>query len=176
MTALYSLDGISPRLPSDDDFWIAPNAALIGDVVIASGCGVWFNAVLRGDNEPIAIGEGSNIQDGCVLHTDMGFPLTVGRGCTVGHRAILHGCTIADTTLVGMGATVLNGARIGRACLVGAGALITENKEIPDGMLVIGSPARAVRKLTEKEIASLSESAVSYQANMRRFRAGLGAP
>ena len=170
---LYALDGAAPSLPADGDFWVAPSAALIGRVVLAAGASVWFNAVLRGDNEPIVVGEGSNVQDGCVCHTDVGFPLSVGADCTVGHLAILHGCTIGDTTLVGMGATVLNGAVIGSGVLVGAGALVTEGRAIPDGVLVVGRPARVIRDLTAEERARLALSAEGYRAKMRRFRSGL---
>ena len=170
---LYDLDGVAPKLPDDDDYWIAPGAHVIGDVHIGSGASIWFGATLRGDNEPVKIGAGSNVQDNVVMHTDMGFPMTVGENCTIGHKALLHGCTIGDGTLVGMGATVLNGARIGRNCLIGAGALVTEGKEIPDGSLVIGAPARVARSLSEDEIAGLVSAATGYQANMRRFRAGL---
>jgi carbonic anhydrase/acetyltransferase-like protein (isoleucine patch superfamily) len=169
--SLYDLDGVLPAL--EGEAWVAPGARLIGRVVLRARASVWFNAVLRGDNEPIVVGEGSNVQDGCVCHTDMGFPLTVGADCTVGHMAILHGCTIGDGSLVGMGATVLNGAVIGRNVLIGAGALITEGKEIPDGTLVIGRPGKVSRDLTAEEIAGLARSAAGYQANAARFRAGL---
>ncbi|PVE48827.1 gamma carbonic anhydrase family protein [Pararhodobacter aggregans] len=138
-----------------------------------AGASVWFTATLRGDNEWIEIGAGSNVQEGCTLHTDMGYPLTIGRDCTIGHNVILHGCTIGDETLIGMGATVLNGARIGRNCLIGAGALITEGKEIPDGSLVMGSPGKVVRQLDEAAFTRLRTSARNYQDNMRRFREGL---
>ena len=141
---LYALDGTRPETAKAGDWWLAPDAHVIGRVRLAAGVGVWFGAVLRGDNEWISIGEGSNIQEGCVLHTDMGYPLTVGANCTIGHRAILHGCTIGENSLVGMGATVLNGARIGANSLVGANALVTEGKEFPDNSLIIGSPAKAV--------------------------------
>ena len=138
-----------------------------------AGVGVWFGAVLRGDNEPILVGEATNIQENAVLHTDMGYPLVIGRDCTIGHKAMLHGCTIGDGTLIGMGATVLNGAKIGRGCLIGACALITEGKEIPDGSLVMGSPGRVVRMLDEAARARLLASAAGYRANAARFRAGL---
>lgn len=173
MTGLYDLDGISPHLAADGDVWVAPGAVLIGRVRLESGASVWFNAVLRGDNEEILIGPGSNVQDGSVLHTDPGFPLTLGQDCTVGHKAILHGCTLGDGALVGMGATVLNGARIGRESLIGAGALVTEGKEIPEGVLAMGTPAKVVRDLTEEERAGLRRTAEGYQANMRRYRTGL---
>jgi carbonic anhydrase/acetyltransferase-like protein (isoleucine patch superfamily) len=145
----------------------------MGRVVLGPGVGIWFGATLRGDNEPIVVGEATNIQENCVLHTDMGFPLTIGRDCTIGHKAMLHGCTIGDGTLIGMGATVLNGARIGRGCLIGACALITEGKEIPDGSLVMGSPGRVVRMLDAAAQARLLQSAAGYRANAARFRAGL---
>src|ERR1700723_1923936 len=139
---LYSLNGRRPTLPPDGFFWIAPNASVIGDVVVGLYVGIWFGTVLRGDNEPINIGARTNIQEGCTLHTDMGFPLFIGEDCTIGHNAILHGCAIGDGSLVGMGAIVLNGAKIGRGCLVGAGALLTEGKIFPDGSLIVGAPAK----------------------------------
>ena len=169
---LYALDGKAPKVPNGF-FFIAPSAEVIGNVELEEDASIWFEAVLRGDNELIRIGQGSNIQDLCVLHTDLGFPLTVGRGCTVGHHAILHGCTIGDHTLVGMGTTVLNGARIGRHCLIGADALITEGKEIPDNSLVVGSPGKVVRTLDEAARERLHQSAVQYVANARRFAVGL---
>lgn len=167
----YSLDGIVPEIA--EDAWIAPGARLIGRIVLAPRSSVWFNAVLRGDNEPIAVGDGSNVQDGCVCHTDIGFPLTIGADCTVGHMAILHGCTIGPRSLIGMGATVLNGARIGSGVLIGAGALVTEGKEIPDGTLAVGRPAKVVRDLTPAEIEGIAASARRYEDNAARFRAGL---
>ena len=172
---LYSLDGQTPELPRDGDFWIAPGAHVIGRVVLQAGTSIWFGANLRGDNEPIRIGAGTNIQENCVLHTDMGHPLTIGDGCTIGHKAMLHGCTIGENSLIGMGATVLNGARIGRDCLIGAGALITEGKEIPDGSLVMGAPGKVIRSLDAAAIDGLKQSAMHYQQNMRRFRSGLTA-
>src|SRR5687768_2612625 len=159
---LYSLDGTAPETPPEGSWWLAPDAHLVGRIRIAADVGIWFGAVLRGDKEWIEIGEGSNIQEGCVLHTDMGFPLRIGAGCTIGHRAILHGCIIGENSLVGMGATVLNGARIGRNCLIGAAALVTEGKEIPDGSLVVGAPGKVVRQLSEAEIAGLTRSAERY--------------
>ncbi len=170
---IYALDDILPEI--DADSWVAPNANVIGRVTLRAGASVWFGATLRGDNERITLGEGSNVQENCTLHTDMGFPLTIGRNCTIGHAAILHGCTIGDESLVGMGAVVLNGARIGRNCLIGAGALVTEGKEIPDGSLVMGSPGRVVRDLDAAARAKLRESALGYQENMRRFGKGLRA-
>jgi carbonic anhydrase/acetyltransferase-like protein (isoleucine patch superfamily) len=171
--SLHTLDGIAPELPADGDAWVAPGARLIGRIILRRGASVWFNAVLRGDNEPIVVGEDSNVQDGCVCHTDMGFPLTIGPRCTVGHIAILHGCTVGEQSLIGMGSTVLNGAVIGPRVLVGAGALVTEGREIPEGTLAVGRPAKPVRDLTEAEIAGLARSAEGYRANMKRFRAGL---
>ncbi|RMH49213.1 MAG: gamma carbonic anhydrase family protein [Alphaproteobacteria bacterium] len=170
---LYALDGIVPTLPEDGDFWIAPDANVIGKVVIESGASVWFGCTLRGDNEEIRIGRGTNVQENTVMHTDMGYPLTVGPDCTIGHKAVLHGCTIGEGTLVGMGATILNGARIGRNCLIGAGALVTEGKEIPDRSLVVGAPGRVVRTLDDAAVKALLASAEHYRENMRRFRSGL---
>ena len=170
---LYSLDGTQPETPPEGEWWLAPDAHVIGRVRIGREVGIWFGAVLRGDNEWIEIGERTNIQEGCVLHTDMGSPLSIGAGCTIGHRAILHGCTIGENSLVGMGATVLNGARIGRNCLVGANALVTEGKEFPDNSLIVGSPARALRSLDEAAAADLGDSAAGYVANWKRFAAGL---
>ncbi|TCS61115.1 gamma carbonic anhydrase family protein [Primorskyibacter sedentarius] len=168
---LYSIDGQAPEIA--EDTWVAPDANLIGRIVLEEGASVWFGSTLRGDNEQILIGAGSNVQENCVFHTDMGFPLTIGAGCTIGHKVMLHGCTIGDNSLIGMGATVLNGARIGKNCLIGAGALITEGKEIPDGSLVMGAPGKVVRQLDETAIQGLAKSALGYQANMRRFRDGL---
>lgn len=170
---LYALDGHAPQTPDDGDFWIAPDANVIGKVVLESATSVWFGCTLRGDNETITIGEGTNVQENCVMHTDMGYPLTIGPGCTIGHKAMLHGCVLGENVLIGMGATVLNGARIGNNCLVGAGALITEGKEIPDGSLVMGAPGKVVRQLDDGAIERLKASARHYQDNMRRFRAGL---
>lgn len=168
---LYSLDGIAPDIAEDS--WIAPDANVIGKIVVEAGASIWFGSTLRGDNEVILVGEGSNIQENSVLHTDMGFPLNIGKGCTIGHKAMLHGCTIGDNSLIGMGATVLNGAKIGKNCLIGANALITEGKEIPDGSLVMGAPGKVVRQLDDAAIESLRKSAIGYQNNMRRFRSGL---
>ncbi|WP_321363513.1 gamma carbonic anhydrase family protein [uncultured Celeribacter sp.] len=172
---LYSLDDHAPVLPENGDYWVAPDANVIGKVILEEGANIWFGATLRGDNEAIVVGEGTNIQENTVCHTDMGYPLTIGAGCTIGHKAMLHGCTIGENTLIGMGATVLNGAKIGKNCLIGAGALITEGKEIPNGSLVMGSPGRVVRELTEAQIAGLKASALHYQQNAQRFRDGLKA-
>lgn len=170
---LYALDGIAPQIA--EETWIAPDANLIGRIVVEEAASVWFCATLRGDNETITVGAGSNIQENCVLHTDMGYPLTIGKGCTIGHKVMLHGCIIGDNSLIGMGATILNGAKIGKNCLIGAGALITEGKEIPDGSLVMGVPGKVVRDLDDAAIEGLRKSALGYQANMRRFRDGLKA-
>lgn len=170
---LYALDGKAPRFVEAESNWIAPDATLIGDVHLGRNVGIWFGVVIRGDNEPIVIGEDSNVQEHTVMHTDIGFPLAIGVGCTIGHRAMLHGCTIGDNTLVGMGAIVLNGARIGNNCLVGAGALVTEGKVFPDNSLIVGSPARVVRTLDEQAVAGLRSSAKHYVDNGRRFRTGL---
>lgn len=173
MSGLYALDGVAPTLPDDGDYWIAPGARVMGAVTLMSGASVWFNAVIRGDNDPIIIGPGSNVQEGTVIHTDPGFTVRIGAGCTIGHAAIIHGCEIGDNSLIGMGATVLNGAKIGRNCLVGANALVTEGKEFPDGSLIVGSPAKAVRQLDETAIQGLRRSAAHYVENMRRIRNGL---
>ncbi|MBN9671066.1 gamma carbonic anhydrase family protein [Roseibium aggregatum] len=170
---IYSLDGRTPVFPDDNDFWVAPNATLIGDIRLLSAASVWFGAILRGDNEPITVGARSNVQDGCVFHTDMGYPLTIGSDCTIGHKAILHGCTIKDNSLIGMGATVLNGAVIGSNCIVGANALIAEGKEIPDNSLVVGVPGKVVRSLPEDAAETIRKSAEGYVRNWRRFKAGL---
>ena len=172
---LYALDGIHPETPDDGDYWVAPGAHVIGKVTLHSASSVWFGCTLRGDNERITLGAGSNIQENCVLHTDMGYPLTIGAGCTIGHKAMLHGCVIGTNALIGMGATVLNGAVIGDNCLIGAGALITEGRHIPDGSLVMGVPGKVVRALDAAAIEGLKASARGYQANMRRFRDGLSA-
>lgn len=170
---IYRLGDTQPQLPAADRFWAAPDAHIIGDVYIGENVGIWFGAVLRGDNEPIIIGARSNIQDGVMVHTDPGMGVTIGEGCTVGHHAIIHGCTIGSNSLIGMGATVLNGARIGNNCLVGANALITEGKSFPDNSLIVGSPARVVRTLDEKAIAGLMLSAENYVRNWRRYAADL---
>lgn len=170
---LYALDGVSPEIAAGA--WVAPDANLIGKVVVEEAGSVWFGCTLRGDNEEIRVGAGSNVQENVVCHTDMGYPLVIGQGCTIGHKVMLHGCTIGDNTLIGMGATILNGARIGSNCLIGAGALITEGKEIPDGSLVMGMPGKVVRQLDEAAIEGLRKSALNYQANARRFGAGLNA-
>ncbi|AKO96162.1 Carbonic anhydrase/acetyltransferase, isoleucine patch superfamily [Marinovum algicola DG 898] len=166
---LYALGELVPQTPGPGSFWIAPGAHVIGDVRLGRDVGIWFGAVLRGDKEPLSIGDGSNIQEHVMIHADPGFPVRIGAGVTVGHRAIVHGCTIGDGTLVGMGATVLNGARIGSNCLIGAGALVTEGKDIPDGALVMGSPAKVVRMLGDEGRADLRRPAEAYVQNWRRF-------
>ena len=171
--AIHVLDGIAPELPEEGAYWIAASADVIGRVRLERNASVWFNAVLRGDNELIWLGEGSNIQDGCVLHTDIGSPLTVGRNCTIGHQAMLHGCTIGENTLVGIGATILNGAVIGRNCLIGAHTFIPERKVIPDNSLVMGAPGKVVRELDAEGVARLSAAAASYVRNWKRFAKGL---
>ncbi|WP_282026814.1 gamma carbonic anhydrase family protein [Limimaricola cinnabarinus] len=170
---IYALDGETPEI--DATAWVAPGAHVIGRVTLAPGSSVWFGSTIRGDNERITLGENTNVQENCVLHTDMGFPLDIGAGVTVGHKAMLHGCTIGENSLIGMGATVLNGAKIGRDCLIGAGALVTEGKEIPDGSLVMGAPGKVVRQLDEAAIEKLRASALNYRDNAARFRDGLEA-
>ncbi len=168
---IYELDGVRPQI--DPTAWVAPTAVLIGNVIVGPRANIWFGAVLRGDNEPIVVGEGSNIQENSVLHTDMGSPLTIGANCTIGHKAMLHGCIIEDGSLIGMGATLLNGAKIGAGSLVGACALVTEGKEIPPGSLVMGAPAKVVRELDAAAQARLLKSATGYQANAARFARGI---
>ncbi|WP_018001096.1 gamma carbonic anhydrase family protein [Paracoccus sp. N5] len=168
---IWELDGITPQL--DAEAWVAPGAQLMGRVVLEPGASVWFGAVLRGDNEEIRVGRGSNVQDLTVCHTDMGYPLTIGANCTIGHRAILHGCTIEDGVLIGMGATIMNGARIGAGSLIGAGALVAEGKEIPPGSLVMGAPGKILRQLDDIARAQLLKSAEAYRRNAARFRKGL---
>ncbi len=170
---IFSLGDRHPSFPPEGRYWVAPNATLIGDVRLGDEAGVWFGAVLRGDNEPIVLGARSNVQELCTFHTDIGSPLTIGNDCTIGHNAILHGCTIGEGSLVGMGSVILNGAKIGKGCLVGAKALVTEGKEFPDYTLIVGSPAKAVRQLDDEAIAGLLASAKHYVENWRRFAAGL---
>jgi carbonic anhydrase/acetyltransferase-like protein (isoleucine patch superfamily) len=172
---VYSLDEFTPDLPESGEFWIASEAVVAGRIRVRRGVGIWFGTVLRAEDEWITLGEGSNIQDGCVLHVDPGYPLSIGRNCTIGHRAIVHGCTIGDNTLIGMGTTILNGARVGRNCLVGANCLITENKVIPDNSLVMGAPGKVVREVDEATVRNLTRSAEQYQAKWRRYAQGLKA-
>ena len=169
--AVYALDEVAPRMA--DSAWVADSAQVMGDVVMEADASVWFGTVVRGDTATITIGEGTNVQDASVLHADLGMPLVIGRHVTVGHQVMLHGCTIGDESLIGIGAIVLNGAKIGKNCLVGAGALVTEGKEFPDGSMIIGSPARAVKALTPEQIEGLRRSAQHYIDNARRFKAGL---
>ncbi len=168
---IYTLDGIAPQIAADA--WCAPDANLIGKVVLEPEASVWFGATLRGDNEEIRVGRGSNVQENCVLHTDIGYPLVIGPDCTIGHKAMLHGCTIGEGSLIGMGATILNGAKIGRFCLIGAGALITEGKEIPDFSLVMGAPGKVIRQIDAETQTRLRASAANYRANAARFKRGL---
>ncbi len=170
---IYALDGTSPTL--SDGVWVAPNASVIGDVHLGIDVSIWFGVVIRCDNEPVHIGSGTNIQDNSVLHSDMGFPLKIGSGITVGHKAMLHGCTVGDNSLVGIGATILNGAVIGKNCIIGAHALITEGKQIPDNSLVVGSPGRVIKTLGEQQIKMLEVSALHYIENAKRFKNGLEA-
>ena len=169
--AVYELDGLAPQIA--DSAWVADSAQVMGQVSLGEDVGVWFGAVLRGDSAEIRVGRGSNIQDASVLHVDAGQPLVIGENVTVGHQVTLHGCTIGDESLIGIGAVVLNGARIGRHCLVGAGALVTEGKECPDGSMIIGSPAKAIRQLSPEQIEGLRKSAEHYIHNARRYKAGL---
>ena len=170
---VYGLGEAVPELPQDGQYWIAPGAVVIGRVILKTNASVWFGAVLRGDNEPITVGQNSNVQDGAVLHTDAGTPLTIGANVTVGHQAMLHGCTVGDNSLIGIGAVVLNGARIGRNCLIGAKALIPEGKDIPDNSLVVGSPGRVLRPVSDEQIVFFAHSAEHYVQNWKRYASGL---
>ena len=170
---LFRLEDARVELPDEDAYWVAPTAVLIGDVTLHNNASVWFGAILRGDNERITLGENTNVQDNCVLHTDLGFPLNIGPDCTIGHNVVLHGCTIDRNSLIGIGSTVLNGTRIGQNCVVGANTLITEDKEFPDNSLILGSPGRVVRTLEPEQTASIADAAHHYVQNWRRYRAGL---
>jgi len=170
---IYAFGDSRPQLPPEGEYWVAPSASVIGNVILHPNASVWFGAVLRGDNDPITVGPDSNIQDGSVLHTDMGSPLTIGRGVTVGHKAMLHGCEVGDYSLIGIGAVVLNGVKIGRNCIIGANALITEGKIIPDNSLVVGQPGKVVRERDPAHIAVLQMSAEHYVQNWKRFAAEL---
>ena len=169
--AVYALDDVTPQIA--ESAWVADSAQVMGEVSVGADASVWFGTVVRGDTATITIGEGSNVQDASVLHADLGMPLVICRHVTVGHQVMLHGCTIGDESLIGIGAIVLNGAKIGKNCLVGAGALVTEGKEFPDGSMIIGSPARVVKQLTSEQMQGLRQSAQHYIDNARRFKAGL---
>jgi len=171
--AVYNLGDVAPQLPDNDEYWIAPNAVVLGNVHLKRNASVWFGVVIRGDNDPIVIGENSNIQDNSVLHTDAGQPMIIGDGVTVGHMVMLHGCTIGDNSLIGIGSVILNGAKIGKNCLIGANVLITEGKEIPDNSLVMGAPGKVVREVSEGQARVLAGSARGYVSNWRRYRKGL---
>jgi carbonic anhydrase/acetyltransferase-like protein (isoleucine patch superfamily) len=170
---IYALADKKPQLPPEGEYWVAPNATIIGDVILKPGASVWFGAVVRGDNDPITIGRDTNIQDGSVLHSDPGEPLTIGDGVTVGHMVMLHSCEIGDNTLIGIGSVVLGRAKIGKNCLIGANALITEGKVIPDGSVVIGQPGKVVRQLEPAQIEALKGSAAHYVENWKRYRQDL---
>ena len=170
---IYELDEQQPELPAAGQFYIADTAVVIGRVRLKTNASIWYGSVLRGDNEWIEIGEGSNVQESCTLHTDLGFPLTVGPQCTVGHNVVLHGCSIAENSLIGMGAILLNGAKIGRNCLVGAGALVTEGKEFADNSLIVGSPAKAIRTLDDEAIGRLTWAADWYVKRWKQYSKGL---
>ena len=163
----YDLE--NKKVKSSNDNWVAPNATIIGDVTLEKNTSIWFNATLRGDIENIYIGEGSNVQDGSVLHTDPGFPLKVGKNITIGHLVMLHGCTIGDNSLIGIGAVILNNAKIGKNCIIGAKSLIAENKEIPDNSLVVGSPGRVIRKVSDEEVKLITKNAIRYQENWKKY-------
>lgn len=171
--AIYALDGTSPELPADGLYWVAETASVVGKVRLHSDVSIWFGSVLRGDNEWIEIGARTQIQDNCTLHTDPGFPLTIGQDCVIGHNAVLHGCTVGEKSLIGMGAIVLNGAKIGGNCLVGAGALVVEGKEFPDNSVILGAPAKAVRESDEKVSAMIARAADVYVQRWKRYAAGL---
>ena len=170
---LYALEGVAPEVPADGQYWVAPNAVVIGRVRLLKNASIWFGAVLRGDNEWITVGENSNVQDNSVIHTDPGQPVTIGANVTVGHRVILHSTTIGDGSLIGMGSTLLNRSRIGKNCLVGANTLVTEGKEFGDGSMIVGQPGRVARQLGDNELAMLRMSSASYVHNQHRFRGGL---
>ncbi len=171
--ALYEFEGIRPTVPEDGNYWIAPDAQVMGRVELKAGASVWFGSVLRGDNDPIVIGENSNVQDGSVLHTDLGKPLTIGANVTVGHKVMLHGCTISDNCLIGIGSIILNNTKIGKNCLIGANTLIAENKEIPDNSMVIGAPGRVIRQLSDEQIEMIRLSTEFYSENWKRFQRSL---
>jgi carbonic anhydrase/acetyltransferase-like protein (isoleucine patch superfamily) len=171
--ALYELDGTRVATPGEGRYWVAPTAVAIGKVIIEEDASIWFGSVLRGDNEPIRLGARSNLQEGCVLHTDPGFPLTIGSDCTIGHMVMLHGCSIGRGSLVGIGSIILNGVKIGEECLIGANTLITEGKEIPPRSMVLGSPGRIVRQLSDEDVERIGGAAKRYASNWKRFAAGM---
>lgn len=170
---LYRLDGIGPALPEAGSYWIAPDAQIIGNVWLEEDASVWFGSILRGDNERIHLGARVNVQDGCLLHTDMGYPMDIGADCSIGHHAVLHGCSIGENSLIGMSAILLNGSKIGRNCLVGANSLVTEGKVFPDNSLIVGSPARVIRHIDDETVTKLKKNAAHYVRNWRRFARGL---
>jgi carbonic anhydrase/acetyltransferase-like protein (isoleucine patch superfamily) len=169
--AIYELEGVRPEM--EGPHWIADSATVLGRVKLKKNASVWFNAVLRGDNDPIVVGENSNVQDGSILHTDIGQPTIIGNNCTIGHMVMLHGCTIGDNTLIGIGSIILNGAKIGKNCLIGANTLITEGKVIPDNSMVMGAPGKVVRELNEQQIGMITFSAHHYVENWQRYAKGL---
>lgn len=171
--ALYELDGSAPEVPENGQYWVAESATVLGKVILEENASVWFGSVLRGDNDPILVGRNSNVQDGSVLHTDLGCPLTIGEDVTIGHMVMLHGCTIGDNTLIGIGSTILNRAQIGKNCIIGAHSLIPEGKVIPDNSLVMGAPGKVVRELGPDQAAMIKGSADVYVANWKRFASGL---
>ena len=171
--AIYELDGQKPDLPESGNYWVADNAQVMGNVILKENASVWYGAIVRGDNDPITIGENTNIQDGSVLHTDVGCPLTIGRNVTIGHMVMLHGCTIGEETLIGIGSTILNKARIGKNCIIGAHALIPEGKEIPDNSLVMGAPGKIIKQVSEQQAQVIKMSAVHYVENWKRHAASL---
>ncbi len=171
--AVFTLDDKRVQFPAGGNAWIAPNAVVVGNVILEDDASVWFNTVIRGDNEPIRIGARSNVQDGCVLHTDPGFPMLIGEDCTVGHMVMLHGCRIGRGSLIGIGAIILNGAEIGDDCLIGAGALIPEGKKIPARSVVMGAPGKIIREVTDADITRMRAGATSYQRNWKRYAAGM---
>ena len=170
---VYALGDHAPKFPESGHYWIAPDAQVMGAIILEENASVWFGAVLRGDNEPITIGVNSNVQDGAVMHTDIGFPLTLGKNVTIGHQAMLHGCTVCDNSLIGIGATILNGAKIGKNCLIGAHALVGEGKEIPDNSMVLGMPGKIVRELDENNEKIMIVSAEHYVGNWKRYQRDL---
>lgn len=172
---VYALGSLAPTLPSEGEYWIAPTASVMGNVILKKNASIWWGATARGDTESLTIGENSNVQDGSVLHADYGMPLVIGSNVTVGHMVMLHGCTIGDNSLIGIGSIVLNGAKIGRNCLIGAGALIPEGKEIPDNSLVMGAPGKVVREVSEAQARGLTASAMHYVENWKRYRRELAA-